>query len=149
MTGALGTFDASWERRPLWTLYERVKNVDHPDELLLSVSRERGVVAKESLEGGTIGVESNSIYQLVHDGWLVVNRMQAWRGAVGVSTLSGIVSGHYICFRPKSRELVPRFAHYLLRSAPYVAEYAAAAPATSSGASSVLHVARARSGWRE
>ncbi len=106
-------------------LFERVKDVDHPAEELLSVSRDRGVVRKDTLGGGRITAESNSIYQLVHPGWLVVNRMQAWRGAVGISGLRGIVSGHYICFRPHASDADPRFLHHLLRSAPYVNTYAA------------------------
>lgn len=49
--------------------------------------------------------------------------MKAWQGSVGISPLRGIVSGHYICFRPKHRE-DSRFLNWLLRSSVYTLEYA-------------------------
>lgn len=96
-------------------LFERAKVLGHSDEPMLSVFREHGVVLKDSLTNHNQTAEDRSIYQLVDDGWLVVNRMKAWQGSVGVSSLRGIVSGHYICFRPQHSE-DDRFLHYLLRS---------------------------------
>lgn len=100
-------------------MYERVKDVDHPDELMLSVSRDLGIVPRQADDRA----ESRSIYQLVHPGWLVTNRMQAWRGAVGISNYRGIVSGHYLCFRPRHEEN-SGYLNLLFRSAPLVDAYA-------------------------
>lgn len=119
VAGLLPTLPRRWRSVPLWTVFERVKDTDHPDELMLSVSREMGVVPRVA----DTRAESRSIYQLVHPGWLVANRMQAWRGAVAISDVRGIVSGHYICFRPRHHES-SRFLHWLFRSAPYVNAYA-------------------------
>jgi hypothetical protein len=58
----------------------------------------------------------------VGPGWLVTNRMKAWQGSVGISSHRGIVSGHYICFRPKHDE-VGDYLNWLLRSNRYVAGY--------------------------
>lgn len=112
----------AWRSVPLWSLFDRVKDVGHPEEQMLSVYREHGVVQKESRSDNfNKTAENRNIYQLVDRGWLIVNRMKAWQGALGVSAHRGIVSGHYICFRPKHTE-EPRFLNYLLRSGPYTAE---------------------------
>jgi len=66
--------------------------------------------------------ENRSIYQLVHPGWLVTNRMKAWQGSVGISPLRGIVSGHYICFAPRHSEDA-RYLNWLFRSPPYTHAY--------------------------
>lgn len=89
---------------------------------MLSVYRDFGVVRKESRDDNfNQTAEDRSIYQLVDVGWLLVNRMKAWQGSLGVSLFRGIVSGHYICFRPEHDE-DPRFINYLLRSPAYAAE---------------------------
>lgn len=114
---------ASWRSVPLWSLFERVKDVGHPNEEMLSVYRDHGVVRKGSRDDNyNKAAENRDIYQLVDEGWLIVNRMKAWQGSVGISPYRGIVSGHYICFRPWHEE-EPRFLNWLLRSAVYTMEY--------------------------
>ena len=104
-------------------MFDRIKDVDHPEEQMLSVFRDFGVVAKDSRENLNQTAEDRSIYQLVHPGWLVTNRMKAWQGSVGISALRGIVSGHYICFAPRHAE-DHRYLNWLFRSAPYTHAYA-------------------------
>ncbi|WP_218020569.1 restriction endonuclease subunit S [Nocardia beijingensis] len=114
---------AHWRDVPLWSLFDRVKDVGHPDEDMLSVYRAHGVVKKDGRDDNfNKTAENRNIYQLVDDGWLVVNRMKAWQGSVGISTLRGIVSGHYLCFRPNHSE-DPRYLNWLLRSQVYATEY--------------------------
>lgn len=103
-------------------MYERIKDVDHPAEQMLSVFRDYGVVTKASRDNLNVTAENRSIYQLVHPGWLVTNRMKAWQGSVGISQLRGIVSGHYICFKPKHHE-DNNFLNWLLRSRAYADGY--------------------------
>jgi type I restriction enzyme S subunit len=113
-----------WRNVPLWAMFDRIKDVGHPDEEMLSVYREYGVIKKSSRDDNTNQTaENRDIYQLIDGGWLVVNRMKAWQGSVGISALRGIVSGHYICFRPRHGE-DPRFLNWLLRSGVYTLEYA-------------------------
>jgi type I restriction enzyme S subunit len=115
---------STWRAVPLWSLFERIKDVGHSDKEMLSVYRDYGVVKKSSRDDNMNKTALNrDIYQLVDDGWLVVNRMKAWQGSVGISPYRGIVSGHYICYRPRHNE-DPRFLNWLLRSAVYAAEYA-------------------------
>lgn len=115
---------SNWRTVPLWAMFERVKDVGHPDEELLSVYRELGVVKREGRNDNfNKAAPDRNIYQLIEPGWLVVNRMKAWQGSVGISPYRGIVSGHYICFRPRHQE-ESRFLNWLLRSGIYATEFA-------------------------
>lgn len=107
----------------LGRLFERRKVLGHVDEPMLSVFRQHGVVFKDALTNHNQTAEDRGIYQLVEPGWLAVNRMKAWQGALGISALRGIMSGHYICFAPVHEE-VDRYLHYLLRSPEYTAHFA-------------------------
>lgn len=118
----IGKVPDHWEIRPLWTMFKRTKDVDHPDEQMLSVFRDFGVIPKDSRENNNQTAENRSIYQLVHPGWLVANRMKAWQGSVGISTHRGIVSGHYICFEPRHDE-DHGYLNWLFRSPRYTAGY--------------------------
>lgn len=119
----LGHVPAGWTMRPLWSMFERIKDIGHPDEQMLSVFRDYGVVAKDSRDNINKTAENRNIYQLVHPGWLVANRMKAWQGSVGISPLRGIVSGHYICFAPR-HDADSRYLNWLFRSPAYTAGYA-------------------------
>jgi len=66
------------------------------------------------------GAES---YQAVRAGDLVVNRMKAWQGSLGVSDFEGLVSPDYQVLAPTTNDLDSRFAHVLLRSTPMIDEY--------------------------
>jgi type I restriction enzyme S subunit len=112
-----------WTVQPLWSMFRRVKNTGHPDEPMLSVFRDHGVVAKDSRSNINATADNRNIYQLVHPGWLVTNRMKAWQGSVGISTLRGIVSGHYLCFEPK-HDASAEYLNVLFRSPAYIAGYA-------------------------
>ena len=119
----LGDVPAGWTTKPLWSMFERIKDVGHPSEQMLSVFRDYGVVAKDSRDNINKTAENRDIYQLVHPGWLVTNRMKAWQGSVGISGLRGIVSGHYICFAPR-HDADSRYLNWLFRSPAYAAGYA-------------------------
>lgn len=118
----LGSIPAHWSIKPLWSMYERVKDINHPDEQMLSVFREYGVVVKADHDNINKTAENRGIYQLVHPGWLAANRMKAWQGSVGISQHRGIMSGHYICFAPHHGE-DNEYLNALFRSAPYAAGY--------------------------
>lgn len=118
----LGEVPSHWATRPLWSMFQRVKDVAHPEEPMLSVFREHGVVLKDQHENLNKTAENRNIYQLVGPGWLVANRMKAWQGSVGISSHRGIVSGHYICFAPR-HDNSDEYLNYLFRSRPYAAGY--------------------------
>lgn len=95
------------------------------DEEVLSVYRDYGVIQKNSrTDNFNKTPEDVSNYLVVHPGDLVVNKMKAWQGSLGVSEFHGIVSGDYEVLRPSSDDVDLSFLHYLLRSRRMVNQYA-------------------------
>lgn len=82
---------------------------------LLSVSKSKGVVPRSAIsdEGGR--AESISHYKTCQPGDIVINRMSAYQGALGLARLRGAVSPDYMVLRPND-EVEPRFMTYLLKS---------------------------------
>ena len=88
---------------------------------LLSVSIHHGVVPK-SLESSNQAVpEDLTNYKLCHPGDIIVNRMRAFQGGLGVSPQRGIVSPDYTVLRVGSR-VSPKYLHFLMRSSWFVSE---------------------------
>ena len=112
-----------WREVPFWSLFRRVKEINHPDEELLSVYRDHGVVPTASRDDNFNKPSLDlSGYQLVRKGALVTNKMKAWQGSIAISRHRGIVSPAYYVYKPLSREH-DQYLHYLLRSQPFVALY--------------------------
>jgi type I restriction enzyme S subunit len=113
----------SWRVLPFWSLFRREKQVGFPEEELLSVYRDHGVVPTASRDDNNNNPsEDLSGYQLVTEGSLVTNKMKAWQGSISISRFRGIVSPAYYVYQPLSGEY-DQFLHYLLRSKPYIALY--------------------------
>jgi type I restriction enzyme, S subunit len=91
---------------------------------LLSVSVTRGVVPRSYLTDNVPRADDLSNYKVCRTGDIVVNRMSAYQGALGLADQDGIVSPDYIVFRPGS-EVAPRWVHHLMRSDFFVSEMAA------------------------
>jgi type I restriction enzyme S subunit len=121
----ISVFDSPshWSSVPIWSMYSRVKRTGYPDQELLSVYRDYGVIPKSSRDDNhNVASEDLSTYQLVEVGDLVVNKMKAWQGSFAVSSFEGIVSPAYFVYKPHHQSN-NRFLHYMLRSAPYMAHY--------------------------
>lgn len=115
----LGQLPTGWRLVPFWSLFRRVKRTEFPEEELLSVYRDYGVIRKRDRDDNfNKASEDLGPYQLVEPGDLAVNKMKAWQGSLGVSPYRGIVSPAYFVYRALHNEL-PRYLHYLLRSDPY------------------------------
>lgn len=109
-----------WRALDFWTVARGVSDTGVPQEGLLSVYLDRGVIPY-SEGGGLVHKPSESLdgYQLVLPGDFVLNNQQAWRGSVGVSNHRGIVSPAYLVFR-LSPSLDPEFANYQFRDKRFV-----------------------------
>jgi len=106
-------------------LFAPSSEANFPEEEVLSVYRDYGVISKSSRDDNFNRTPENvARYLLVRPGDLVVNRMKAWQGSLGISSHRGIVSGDYEVARPLSDRLHPRFAHLFLRSPKMIGEYA-------------------------
>ena len=97
-------------------LFRQEKRLGFPDLTILSVYREYGVIERASRDDNANRVPDDlEKYQLVEVDDLVINKMKAWQGSLGIAALRGITSPDYVVFRPSHRE-DPRFLHSLLRN---------------------------------
>ena len=113
----------NWVSVPIWSFARRVDRRGHGASELLSVYRDYGVVPKSSRDDNfNKASEDLDAYQFVQRGDLVLNKMNTWQGSLAVSEFEGIVSpAYFVCKLTNDNH--PKFLHYLLRSAPMVAEY--------------------------
>lgn len=111
----LGDVPKHWEVVPLRTLFRFIKRQDQAELDVLSVFRDYGVIRKGDREDNINQTpEDLSAYQTVQPGDLVVNKMKAWQGSLGVSRLTGITSPDYAVFRP-THKAVDAYLNFLLR----------------------------------
>jgi len=105
-----------WRSSKLGRLFKQAKRQGFSELMTLSVYREYGVIERASRDDNANRVPDDlEKYQLVEVADLVINKMKAWQGSLGVSALRGITSPDYVVFRPLHRE-DPRFLHFLLRN---------------------------------
>lgn len=88
---------------------------------LLSVSIHRGVVSRFTESDDLPRADDLSLYKIVDPGDIVLNRMRAFQGAVGIARRRGIVSPDYTVLQASSGA-DPRYFHHLLRSHLFVGE---------------------------
>lgn len=114
----------NWRNVPFHTLFHRLqKRTGFPDEELLSVYRDYGVIRKSDRDDNFNRPGDLSDYQLVERGDLVLNKMKTWQGSLGISPHRGIVSPAYFVYKPVSQN-DERFLHYALRCRDAIDYYA-------------------------
>jgi len=94
---------------------------DGEDGELLSVSISRGVVPRRESGSSQAASEDTSHYKRCEPGQVALNRLRAFQGGIGVSDRLGLVSPDYAVF-DIAPSMDPRFVHYQVRSAWFVAE---------------------------
>lgn len=105
-----------WRPTRIGRLFRQSKLLGFPDLTVLSVYREYGVIERSSRDdNANVLPDDLTKYQLVEAGDLVVNKMKAWQGSLGISNLRGITSPDYVVFRPTHPEL-PAYLHFMLRT---------------------------------
>jgi len=110
-----------WSIVKLRTLLTPISVKNYPNEQLLSVVREKGIIVRdiENKESNHNYIPDDlSGYKLVEKGNFVINKMKAWQGSYGVSNYRGIVSPAYYVFDLKYE--CPEFFHIAIRSKRYV-----------------------------
>jgi type I restriction enzyme S subunit len=121
----LGYVPEHWEVLPNRAVFVEVKERDHPEEQMLSVTITRGVIPQRTLLTDSSKKDSSNLdksaYKLVRPGDIAYNKMRAWQGAIGVSDYQGIVSPAYVVQRPREG-VSPRYLHYLLRTPAFAKE---------------------------
>lgn len=115
----LGKIPAHWQKTVIKRLFRFTKRQNCPDLEVLSVYREYGVIIKSSRnDNNNRTPEDLTKYQLVEPGDLVINKMKAWQGSMGISNYTGITSPDYVVYESNHDEVV-EFLHYLFR-APFM-----------------------------
>lgn len=114
----------SWRYSPLWPYFhvieDRAGNGAETLELL-SVSQTLGVLPRSAISDKEPRADDLSNYRHCRAGDVVINRMSAYQGAVGVSPQEGIVSPDYLVLRC-SDLLRPGFLVHLLKSSGIIGE---------------------------
>jgi len=121
----LGRVPGHWDVLPHRALFEEIKEREHPNEQMLSVTITRGVIKQRDLLAGSSKKDSSkkdkSAYKLVCPGDIAYNKMRAWQGAIGVSDLRGIISPAYVVQRMRGAHN-PRYFHHLFRTPGFAKE---------------------------
>lgn len=117
-------FPSHWEVLPMYAVAQEKSICDCFNLPLLSVYLDVGVIPFSAKAEKRTNVTSKDLskYQRVDCGDFVLNNQQAWRGSVGISFDTGIVSPAYIVLSMNDR-LDSKYANYLLRSRIMVDQY--------------------------
>ncbi len=122
----LGRVPQHWPVLPNRALFAEVKEREHPDEEMLSVTITQGVIRQKSLLAGTSKKDSSNLdksaYKLVCPRDITYNKMRAWQGAIGASELRGIIRPAYVVMRLREEANLPRYFHHLYRTPHFVKE---------------------------
>lgn len=118
------SFPSHWDLLPMCALAKEKTICNYVELPLLSVYLDVGVVLFSSKVEKRTNVTSKDLskYQRVDSGDFVLNNQQAWRGSVGISFYTGIVSPAYIVLS-MNKLLDSRYANYLFRSRIMVDQY--------------------------
>ena len=113
----IGRVPSHWRIEKVKYHLKRYEPRNTGDQQVLSVYREYGVIPKDSRDDNhNVTSEDTSKYKYVRPGNLVINKMKAWQGSMGVSDYQGIVSPAYFIYHFTDNELAPKYLHYLFRS---------------------------------
>jgi type I restriction enzyme S subunit len=112
----LGDVPAHWELKATKRLFRLVAEPapDDNDYELLSIYTAIGVRPRKELEAKGNKATTTDGYWLVQKGDLIVNKLLAWMGAIGISEYDGVTSPAYDILRQRI-PLDPHFYDYLFR----------------------------------
>lgn len=119
----LGDIPEQWEVKKVKNVFRLVtepapKNNDFE---LLSVYTDIGVKPRAELEERGNKASTTDGYWFVKKGDIVVNKLLAWMGAIGVSNYDGVTSPAYDILRAKV-QIDSNFFHYLFRNESCISE---------------------------
>lgn len=122
----LGDVPEHWSVLPNRALFAELKDRDHPDEEMLSVTITKGIVRQKMLLEGSSKKDSSNLdrsaYKLVQPLDIAYNKMRAWQGAIGASNLRGIISPAYVVLRLRDDRDLPSYFHHLFRTPQFAKE---------------------------
>jgi type I restriction enzyme S subunit len=112
----LGDVPEHWELRATKRLFRLIVEPapDDNDYELLSIYTEIGVRPRKDLEAKGNKATTTDGYWMVQKGDLIVNKLLAWMGAIGISEYDGVTSPAYDILRQRV-PLEPQFYDFLFR----------------------------------
>ena len=112
----LGDVPEHWELKATKRLFRLVVEPapEDNDYELLSIYTEIGVRPRKDLEAKGNKATTTDGYWMVKKGDLIVNKLLAWMGAIGISDYDGVTSPAYDILRQRI-PLEPRFYDFLFR----------------------------------
>lgn len=120
----IGRIPAHWDVHRLGAQLSLRTERNRPELPLLSVAREKGVFVRsleEDEENHNVIPDDLRNYKVARSGDLVINKMKAWQGSMGIAPCDGIVSPAYYVFKLSIENRA--FVQRLFRSRPYVAHF--------------------------
>lgn len=121
----VGAIPSHWDLLPNRAIFAEVKDRDHAEEEMLSVTINKGVIRQKSLLEDSSKKDSSkkdkSAYKLVCPRDIAYNKMRAWQGAIGVSDFRGIISPAYVVMRLRENHN-PWYFHNLYRTPHFAKE---------------------------
>lgn len=113
----LGDLPSHWQIRRTKLLFDLITEpapIGNSEELL-SVYTALGVKPRKDLEARGNKASSTDNYWRVQQGDIIVNKLLAWMGAVGISEYKGVTSPAYDILRPKEN-VNPYYYNFLFRN---------------------------------
>ncbi|MDM8525722.1 restriction endonuclease subunit S [Desulfococcaceae bacterium HSG8] len=113
----IGEIPAHWEVSPTKRIFRLMTDPapENNNMELLSVYTDIGVKPRKELEERGNKASTTDYYWLVKKGDIIVNKLLAWMGAIGISEYDGVTSPAYDVLR-KTKKLNPYYYHFLFRN---------------------------------
>lgn len=120
----IGSIPSTWSVQRTKNLFRlrTQKSGDSHGLDLLSIYTHIGVRPRKDLEERGNKATTTDDYWIVRKGDIIVNKLLAWMGAVGVSSYDGVTSPAYDILMP-IQGLVPQFYHHLFRTKLYLQQF--------------------------
>lgn len=120
----IGNIPVGWKITRMKNILSNITIKNRSEATVLSLYRDYGVIPKDSRDDNhNVTSENTSQYKFVAVGNLVINKMKAWQGSLGVSKYEGIVSPAYYVCEFISNKIEKRYLHHLLRCKLYAQEF--------------------------
>ncbi|WP_164103724.1 restriction endonuclease subunit S [Candidatus Laterigemmans baculatus] len=107
-------FTGAWKLTKAGELFSRRSEPGVPDLPVLSVTIDRGLIRRDSIERKMESTLDTEQHLLVRSGDIVYNMMRMWQGASGLAREDGVVSPAYVVLKPMSH-VDPLFASYFFK----------------------------------
>lgn len=119
----LGQIPSHWQVTRMKNLFRLVMNFapKNNNAELLSVYTDIGVKPRKELEERGNKASTTDGYLFVQKGDIVVNKLLAWMGAIGLSEYNGVTSPAYDILRPKV-PMIGKFYHNMFRMPVFSSE---------------------------